>query len=320
MKVVIQIPCWNESQQLAHTLACLPRQLPGVSELEIIVIDDGSSDATVAVAYSHGVDAVIRLGAHKGLAAAFSAGVEEALRRGADILVNTDADNQYPAEKIADLITPLVDNSADIVVGNRLHKGSGNFPPVKMMLERLGSAFVRGVSGFFVADAACGFRALSRPVLETMFIHGRFSYTMESLLLAGMHQFRGANVPITINPVRRKSRLFKSIPGYIYRSVGTVLRVYMMYHPLRFFWLIALVCFTLAGALGVRFLYYYLADGGAGHIQSLILLAVLANTGILAFFVGLVGDVIAANRRLIEQQRKLTIRQTAEHHDALPYT
>lgn len=303
MKLVIQIPCWNEEKTIADTINSLPKNIEGIDSIEVIVIDDGSTDKTVDTAKSAGVSEIIRLPRHMGLAYAFSTGVDAAIKHNADILVNTDADLQYPSSCITDIVKPIVRGEADIVVGDRLSHKPRPFSPIKMFLERLGSWIIRIFSGTKIKDAASGFRALSREAMISTIIHDEFSYTLESLLLAGAKKLRVANVTIPINKPKRKSRLFKNIPQYIIRSIITITRIYLMYHPLRFFVVIGMVCMFAALLIGVRFLYFYVISGGGGHIQSLILLAILVTMGFQCIILGLLADVVAANRRLIEQIR-----------------
>jgi glycosyltransferase involved in cell wall biosynthesis len=303
MKLIIQIPCWNEAGIITQTINALPRGVAGIDELQIVVIDDGSQDATAALAQAAGADEVIRLPRHMGLAKAFCAGVECALRRGADILVNIDADLQYPPHQIPDLIAPILKGQADLVIGNRLAQTPPPFPPLKMALQRLGSLVLRIASGAPVADAASGFRALNREALQTIFLHGSFSYTMESLMIAGMRHLRVDNVPIITNSNTRTSRLFRSIPHYLLSSATTILRAYLMYHPLRFFVGTGVLFLSGALGLGLRYLLYLLLGQGGGHVQSLILLAILALMGFQCIIFGLLADVVAANRRLLEEAR-----------------
>ena len=303
MRLAIQIPCWNEREWIARTLASLPGCIDGVDSIEVIVVDDGSTDGTERVAVEAGADAVIRLPRHCGLADTFLAGVHTALERGVDILVNTDADMQYPSSSIGELITPILQGKADVVIGNRLSNPHPPFSPLKMILERFGSAVVRLLSGTGVRDAASGFRAFNREALEAIFLHGTFSYTMETIMVAGVKKLRVHNVPIAVNPPQRPSRLFRSIPGYIARSTGTILRAYLMYYPLRFFVGIGSLFLLSAFFLGIRFLYFFLLDGGGGHIQSLILLAIFAFMGFQSIVLGFIGDIISANRRLLEHLR-----------------
>ncbi|MFW5774949.1 MAG: glycosyltransferase family 2 protein [Chitinivibrionales bacterium] len=309
MKLVIQIPCWNEEEMIARMVQSIPSSIDGVDEIEIVVVDDGSTDDTVEKARQAGVSKVICLPRHKGLASAFIWGVEEAYRSGADILVNTDADMQYDSESIADLIRPVVENRADMVIGDRLSARPRPFGPLKMVLQRLGSAVVRFFSGTCVTDAASGFRAFSRAAIKELVIHDKFSYTMESIFLAGARRLRIVNVPVKIHAVTRESRLFKTVGQYIRRSAETILRIYLMYHPLRFFVSIGLLFLLGACALGVRFLVFYFQGDGGGHVQSLILLVVLSVIGVQSIIVGLVADVVAANRRLLEEIR---VRQMEE--------
>jgi glycosyltransferase involved in cell wall biosynthesis len=303
MKLVIQIPCWNEEKTIAETIRSLPKEIEGIDCIEVTVIDDGSTDKTVSNALQEGVHEVVRLPRHMGLAAAFSTGVEAAIKHNADILVNTDADLQYPSSCIEDIVKPIVSGEADIAVGDRLSHKPRPFSPVKMFLERLGSWIIRIFTGTKIKEAASGFRALSREAMLSMIIHDEFSYTLESLLLAGTKKLRVANITIPINKPKRKSRLFKSIHQYILRSIITITRIYLMYHPLKFFVGIGMVCMFAALLIGIRFLYFYIIGGGSGHIQSLILLAVLATMGFQCIILGLLADVVAANRRLIEQIR-----------------
>ncbi|MBD3322296.1 MAG: glycosyltransferase [Chitinivibrionales bacterium] len=309
MKLVIQIPCYNEEKTLQEAIHTLPRSIEGIDEIEILVIDDGSTDRSVEVAGNSGAR-VVKLSRHLGLADAFATGVKAAIERGADILVNTDADMQYPPEHIERLVRPILDREADISIGDRLSHKSRPFSPAKMLFEHLGTAFVRSMSGVDIKDAASGFRAFSKEALELIFIHGKFSYTLESLVLAGMRKLRVANVTIPVNPPKRKSRLFSSMGHYIVQSVFSVIRAYLMYHPLKFFVSVGLLFLAAAAVIGFRFLLFYFLEGGAGHIQSLILLAILAFFGVLSIILGLVGDVIAANRRILEELRHTVMKQS----------
>ncbi len=303
MRLAIQIPCWNEREWIAKTLASLPGRIEGIDSIEVIVVDDGSTDGTEVAASEAGADAVIRLPRHSGLADTFLAGVHAALERGVDILVNTDADMQYPSSSIGDLIAPILQGKADMVVGNRLSYRHPPFSPLKMALERCGTAIVRLLSGTDVHDAASGFRAFNRDALEAIFLHGTFSYTMETLMVAGVKKLRVHNVPVAVNPPRRPSRLFRSVPDYILRSTATIFRAYLMYYPLRFFVGLGSLFLLSAFLLGLRFLYFFFLDGGGGHIQSLILLAIFAFMGFQSIALGLIGDIISANRRLLEHLR-----------------
>jgi glycosyltransferase involved in cell wall biosynthesis len=314
MKLFIQIPCFNEQDNVGRTIASIPRHLPGIDEVCIVVIDDGSNDDTVRLARENGADKVIRLARHHGLAEAFSAGIAYAITHDADIVVNTDADLQYPSERIQALIAPLCRGEADIAVGNRLDARPAPFPWWKMWLERFGSATVRFFSNTHVRDAASGFRAFNREAMELMYIHSSFSYTIESLLLAGMKRLRIANVPVTINTTARSSRLYNSVVGYVSRMAAIILRSFLMYHPLTFFSSVGAVFLAGAAFLGLRYLWFLYTGDSGGHVQSLILLAILAFMGFQCIVVGLLGDVIAANRRLMEDMR-VSLR---EHAGRLP--
>jgi glycosyltransferase involved in cell wall biosynthesis len=303
MKLIIQIPCWNEEKSIADTIRSLPTGMAGVDCIEIIVIDDGSIDNTVAEARRAGATEVVSLPRHMGLARAFSKGVEAAIERGADILVNTDGDLQYPSDRIPDLIAPILSNTCDIAIGDRLSYKPSPFSPVKMLFERFGTRMIRFFSRTRVKDAASGFRAFNREAMYSMVIHDEFSYTLESLLLAGAKKLRIANITIPTNKPKRKSRLFQSVSFYIMRSLVTIIRIYLMYHPLRFFVSIGIILITLAFFIGIRFLYFYITTGGMGHIQSLILLVVFTGAGFQSIMLGLLADVVAANRRLLEQIR-----------------
>ncbi len=303
MKLIVQIPCYNEEKTIKEMIESIPRQIAGIDSIETIIVDDGSTDETVKRAAEAGCRKIISFPRHKGLAAAFSAGVEAAIEMGADILVNTDADFQYPSHFIPELIKPIQNGTADMTIGNRFSNGNKPFSPVKMFFQNIGSRIVRLFSGVKVSDAASGFRAFSRDAMKKIVIHDDFSYTLESIFLAGVNRLRVENVPITTNPQTRESRLFKGIGQYIKRSAITILRISLMYYPLRFFTVIGSIFLTGALALGIRFLFYYFLDGGSGHVQSLILLVVFTIIGVQSIIVGLLADVVAANRRLLEYIR-----------------
>jgi glycosyltransferase involved in cell wall biosynthesis len=301
MKLIIQIPCFNEEATLPGTWADLPRSIPGIDEIEVLVIDDGSDDRTVAVARELGVPHVLELKPHVGLARGFQAGLDEALRLGADIIVNTDADNQYRGEDIPRLIQPILDERADIVVGDRGVAHVEHFSPLKRWLQRIGSRVVQMAAGFPIPDAASGFRAYSREAALRLNVLSDFSYTLETLIQAGMFKIPIEFVPITTNPQTRKSRLAKSIPDYLLRSGITVIRAYTMYRPLRTFVTIGLI-FLLAGLLlGLRFVVLLWLNGTAGNVQSLILAAILMIVGVQTCLIGLAADLIGFNRRLQER-------------------
>jgi glycosyltransferase involved in cell wall biosynthesis len=301
VKLIIQIPCFNEEATLPATLADLPRTLDGVDEIEWLIIDDGSSDRTVAVAREHGVDHVVCFPGNRGLARAFTAGIDACLALGADIIVNTDGDNQYPGDAIGQLIQPLLEGKADIVIGDRQTANIEHFSIGKKFLQKFGSWVVRLASGTDVPDAVSGFRAWSRPAAERLFIVSDYTYTIESIIQAGSHRSRIQSVPIKTNLKLRESRLLKSIPTYVRRSAGTIIRIYTMYKPLKVFVTLGLLMFIPAFGLGARFVYHLVSDPTrSGHMQSLILVAILAITGVQFIMFGLLADLIAANRKMHE--------------------
>jgi glycosyltransferase involved in cell wall biosynthesis len=301
MKLIIQIPCRNESGSLPQTVADLPRQLEGVSRIEFLVIDDGSTDDTAEVAQRLRVDHIVRLPSHRGLAEAFRAGLGEALRQGADIVVNTDGDNQYRAEDIPRLIEPVLRGEADMVVGARPIQAIRHFSFLKKLLQRLGSWAVRKVSNTEVADATSGFRAFSRTAALRLNIFSSYTYTLETLIQAGLSNMRVVSVPVRTNAPTRESRLISNIPSYIQRSLLTMLRIFILYKPLRFFVLVGLVIFATGFAIGLRFFYHYLLGQGEGMVQSLILASVLLLMGFQVGIAGLLSDLIATNRRILEE-------------------
>lgn len=300
-RLIIQIPCLNEAATLPATLADLPRSVEGVDAVEWLVIDDGSSDDTAAVARAHGVDHVIRFRTHKGLAAAFTAGLDAAVRLGADYIVNTDADNQYAGADVAALVQPLLDGTADIVIGDRNVATLQRMPPLKRWLQRLGSWVVRRVSNTRVPDATSGFRAYTRDAALRQTVVSDFSYTLETIIQAGRKRMAVAHVPVATNDATRPSRLFGSIFTYIRKSAATIVRIYTLYEPLTVFTTAGLT--LLAGGLLIsgRFLYFYVSGAGSGHVQSLILAAVLLIVGFQILLIGLLADVLAANRKLTEE-------------------
>jgi glycosyltransferase involved in cell wall biosynthesis len=302
VKLIIQIPCFNEEQTLADTVRALPRVVPGVATVEYLVIDDGSTDRTGEMARELGVHHIVRFRKNRGLARAFMAGIDTCLRLGADIIVNTDGDNQYCADDIPALIRPILEGNADIVVGDRKPGEVREFSLAKRILQRFGSLVVRLASKTSVPDATSGFRAMGREAAMAMFVTSNFTYTLETLIQAGQAKLSVEAVPVRINPRRRKSRLFRSITQYVRRSTSTIVRIYTMYRPLTTFaWLASLLLFLGVG-LGVRFLYYYVTeDGPTGHVQSLILAAVLIIVSFIVFLGGLLADLIGANRKLLEE-------------------
>ena len=312
MKLIVQIPCFNEEATLPQTLADIPRQIEGVDEVEILIVDDGSTDRTVPLALQLGVDHIVRHTNNKGLARAFRSGIEACLTLGADIIVNTDGDNQYAGKDIPKLIRPILESSADIVIGDRQTGHMPHFSATKKRLQWLGSAMVRFLSGTATPDAVSGFRAISREAALQLNIVSPFSYTIEMLIQAGRKQLAVATVPIETNAPTRQSRLFKSIPDFVHRSGSTMLRMYSMYQPLKTFLLIGGVV-SLLGLMPIaRFLYYYAIGAGQGHIQSLVLGGVLVIIGLTTFLIGLIADLIGFNRQLIEMTLEKTRRLELE--------
>ncbi|MBD0415995.1 glycosyltransferase family 2 protein [Oryzicola mucosus] len=306
MKLIIQIPCYNEAGTLAITLAELPRQVPGFDTVEWLIIDDGSVDDTVGVAKANGVDHIVRHTRNQGLAKAFMTGLEASLAAGADVIVNTDADNQYNAGDIPALTNPIVKGEADIVIGARPIATIEHFSPLKKALQKLGSWVVRVASKSDIPDAPSGFRAWSRNAAQHMMVFSDYTYTLETIIQAGQKNMAMTSVPIRVNGDLRPSRLFKSIPSYIQRSVITIIRIFIIYRPFRFFASIGLTLFVLGLLVGLRFLVYYFMGEGAGRIQSLILASLLLTMGFQTFLIAFVADLLAANRKLLEEIRYST--------------
>ena len=301
MKLIIQIPCYNEEGTLPQTVEALPRQLPGIDTLEYLVIDDGSQDRTVEIAEKLGVHYVIRLPAHSGLAHSFITGIEACLRNGADIIVNTDADNQYNADDIQHLIAPILAGQADIVVGDRGVGSVETFSPAKRILQRLGSWVMAQASGVQVPDATSGFRAIGREAALRTLVLSEYSYTLETLIQAGARQMAVKYVPVRTNPQTRPSRLMRNLPHYLTSSGTTILRAYTMYRPLRVFSIIGSIVAFAGFALGMRFVYYFIIGQGSGKVQSLILAAVLLIVGFQILLIGLLADLIGFNRKILEE-------------------
>ncbi|MFV8752120.1 glycosyltransferase family 2 protein [Nannocystaceae bacterium ST9] len=302
LRLIIQIPCLDERDHLPATFADLPRRVAGVDAIEVLVIDDGSRDGTSSVAAELGVHHVVRFPRNRGLAAAHMAGLDACLRLGADLVVNTDADNQYKGEDIERLVAPVLAGRADIVVGDRQTDTIAHFSWLKRVLQRWGSALVRRASGTAVVDSTSGFRAMNRKALSTLFVHNDFTYTLETMIQAGKAGLVVENVSITTNAKTRESRLFSSIPEYLRKNGPVIFRAYGMYWPVQTFGFMALILLLIGLGLGGRFVYFYLLDPDvSGHVQSL---QVGVGAVVLAFVVGLMallGDLLAANRRLNEE-------------------
>jgi len=301
MKLIVQIPCYNEERTLPQTVRDIPRLIKGIDKVEILVIDDGSTDKTIEVAKSTGVDHIVKNTCNKGLARTFLVGLDASLRLGADIIVNTDGDNQYKGQDIPKLIAPILKGEADIVIGDRQTDKIPHFSPTKKKLQKFGSFVVRILSKTDVPDAVSGFRAFSREAAMQMNIVSYFSYTIETVIQAGKKDLAVTNVPVGTNPKTRESRLFQSIPKFLEHSVTTMIRTYAMYKPLRLFFYIGCLCVFGGLIPSIRFLFYYFIGEGSGHIQSLILAAILFIIGFQVFMIGLVADVISFNRKLIEE-------------------
>lgn len=301
MKLIIQIPCYNEESTLEIALNALPKKIAGVDMIEYLIINDGSSDRTVEVARVWGVQHIVNFKRNKGLARGFTAGLDEALRQGADIIVNTDADNQYCGDDIEKLVAPILAGESDIVIGARPIDSISHFSFLKKKLQHLGSWFVRVASDTDIPDAPSGFRAISRDAAMRLHVINEYTYTLETIIQAGREKIAITSVPIRTNAELRPSRLFHSMRSYIKKSTLTIIRAFMMYKPLKFFGIIGMVPFCLGIILGIRYLIYLAADPHTGHVQSLILAAVLLLIGVQTFIVGLHADVMAANRKMIEE-------------------
>ncbi len=301
MKLVIQIPCYNEEATLPQTVRDLPRVLPGIGVIEYLVVDDGSTDRTVEVARELGVHHVVRLKQHRGLAHAFQAGLEAALAAGADVIVNTDADNQYAGADIARLVQPILEGRADIVVGDRGVAALAHFSPFKRLLQRLGSWVVERAAGIPIPDATSGFRAFTREAALRLTVLSDYTYTLETLIQAGARRMAVVYVPVHTNPRTRRSRLIRNVPSFLAISVITIIRFYTMYQPIRVFTMAGGVLVLGGLILGLRFLYYFWQSAGAGHIQSLILAAILLIVGFQVCLIGLIADLVRLNRKMVEE-------------------
>ena len=311
MKLIIQIPCWDEAQTLPLTLAELPRSVEGFDAVEWLIVDDGSSDETIAVARRHGVDHIVALTNHKGLASAFQAGLDTCLKLGADVIVNTDADNQYHGPDIARLVGPILEGRADMVVGDREVGSIEHFSPLKKALQRLGSWVVRQASSTSIPDTTSGFRAYNREAALQMQVVSKFTYTLETIIQAGKLLVAVEHVPIRTNPKTRESRLFPSMGAYVRRNAVSIFRIYAQYEPLRIFWSLAAVIGVAALGVWIRFVVAYAEGNGKGHVQSLILGAVLFIAAIVLWALGVIGDLLAAQRvmtqRTFERVRRIEL-------------
>lgn len=300
MKLIIQIPCYNEEETLPLTVAGLPQHIDGIDSIEILIINDGSTDRTVEVARELGVNHIISLKQNRGLASAFTAGIDACLQLGADIIVNTDADNQYNGADIEKLVKPIIEQKADMVIGERPIDDIEHFSYRKKALQHIGSWVVRIASDSNIADTTSGFRAFSKEGALRINVINKFTYTLETIIQAGHSRIPMSSVPIRINPQTRESRLFKGIGNYLCRSFPVIIRSFAMYTPLKLFSILGCSFLIISLVLGLRFLFYYFNGSGSGHIQSLILTMILSIIGISILSLGLLADIIAANRRILE--------------------
>jgi glycosyltransferase involved in cell wall biosynthesis len=314
LKLIIQIPCYNEEDTLAIALAELPRDVPGFDTVEWLIIDDGSTDNTSRIAQENGIDHIISHTQNQGLAQAFMTGIDSCLGLGADVIVNTDADNQYDARDIAALTLPILEHQSEIVIGARDIEAIDHFSPVKKFLQKLGSWVVRVASKTDIPDAPSGFRAFSSSAAQQLMVFSDYTYTLETVIQAGQKNIAICSIPVRVNESLRPSRLVKSIPSYIKLSIVTIVRIFIIYRPFRFFSTIAAILFGLGFLIGLRFMVYYFNGEGDGHIQSLILAALLLGIGIQALLTAFVTDLLAANRKLIEDVRfRLRIQKDDDH-------
>lgn len=314
MKLMIQIPCYNEADTIPETLSMLPRQIEGFDQVEILVIDDGSQDGTADVARSAGADHLVRLPHHTGLAGAYAAGLEACLRLGADVIVNTDADNQYEAQDISVLVKPIVTGQAELVVGDRGVATLESFSPIKRRLQTIGSRVVSRAADLDIPDATSGFRAMTREVALRTMVLSEYSYTLETLIQAGDHKVKVMSVPVHTNPPLRPSRLMRGVGDYLQKSTITIIRSYAMYRPLRVFFAIGLALLSIGLLLILRFLVLFIIRGGnTGNIQSLIIASILFIIGFQTMLIGLVADLIAANRKILEEILYRVRKQDLDH-------
>ncbi len=310
MKLIIQIPCYNEAETLEIALNDLPKHIDGIDEIEYLIINDGSKDNTVEVARKWGVNYVVNFKRNKGLAKGFMAGLDACLRNGADIIVNTDADNQYCGDDIEKIVRPIIEGKTDIVIGARPIDQTEHFSPLKKKLQHFGSWVVRKASNSDIPDAPSGFRAYSREAAMRLNVTNEYTYTLETIVQAGREKIAMESVDIRTNGELRPSRLFSSMFGYVKRSMVTIIRAFMMYKPLKFFTILGLIPFIIGGGIGVRYLIHWFMGDAQGHVQSLILASILILMGFMTIVIGLQADIIAANRKILEdiqyQVRKLS--------------
>lgn len=301
MKLIIQIPCYNEAPTIPETIKSLPRHIPGVDQIEVLIIDDGSLDNTSEIALQNGADHIVRLIKNQGLAGAFRAGLDACVRLGADIIVNTDADNQYDSADIPALIQPILDGRAELVIGDRGVATEETFTPLKRKLQTIGSYVVSKASGLDIPDAASGFRAMTRDTALKTNVLSNYSYTLETLIQAGNRNISVATVPVHTNPPRRPSRLMSGMWDYLVRSTITIIRAYAMYRAIRVFFSIGILLSLAGTALAIRYLVFFFQGQGAGHVQSVIVAAVLLIIGFQTILNGLLADLIASNRKFLEE-------------------
>lgn len=319
MKLIIQIPCYNEAGTLAEALSYLPKEVNGFDQVEWLIINDGSLDDTVKIAKENGVHHIVNFQKNKGLAEGFKAGMMEALQQGADVIVNTDADNQYDASFIPKLVQPILDGNAEVVIGARPISTIKHFSPIKKMLQKLGSYVVRKVSQSTIPDAPSGFRAISKDAAMKLNVYNSYTYTLETIIQAGRNNIAMTSVDIEVNEDLRPSRLVKSISSYIKKSIGTMIRIFVVYEPFKFFMRIGLFFLFLSFLLGARFLYFYFTGNGDGHVQSLILTSILAGVGFQTILTSFLADIISVNRKLLEdikyEQRRNRFSKKSKNND-----
>ena len=301
MKLIIQVPCYNEAETLAIALGDLPRSVPGFDKVEWLIINDGSTNNTVKVAQECGVDHIVNFKHNQGLAKGFMAGITECLMQGADVIVNTDADNQYEAKDIPKLVKPILENRSEYVIGTRPISQIEHFSLAKKTLQKLGSWVVRKASGTDIPDAPSGFRAISKECAKQLNVYNDYTYTLETIIQAGQKNIAISSVPIRTNEDLRPSRLLSSIPSYIKKSVITIIRIFVIYRPFRFFMTIAAIVFGFGLIIGLRFLYFYVIGDGAGHMQSVVLSGVLMAMGFQTGLIAFIADLLAVNRMLLEE-------------------